>query len=1423
MKIREHVDVIPQPTVVRLEHLQSENAQWVTESYYLTDEIEKHLEALRGLFAQDAGSGIFLIGHYGSGKSHFLAYLTQQLRAKTFAARNPAVVPISLLNYRAEQPLESILEQELQTPAGEDRRQTWMKIARRYPAGLLLVFDELSEYLRSKPPGPSFNEDLRFLQFLGEWAQDHRLWILAALQEQIEHTGEIEYALFRKIKDRYPLLLLLTPSHVRDLIAHRILRKKSSYRPAVEQLASELKEIYPGSSIDYAELCDIYPLHPATLELLDELRDRFSQARGMIDFTLTQLLGNKAKEIPPFLDQPWGRFLTPDAIVDHFADLFEIQPQFLPIAQKVLPQYRKLIPTLFETKAQQELAWSLLKLLILVHLSPRREFLQPEEAALWLLYKVSAINPEKNREVVRKSLETLARHGSSIKQEGARFRLDLEDDSKEYLDTLLSKALAELRTRGDSVFESLVTALSHSDFNPFSLPRDRWHARKVRWHFHEWDLQVYFGGGRPPEQKGLALQIGLPWGPPAEGHCYKILPARLDPDTHILELAALHHLKQGPLPNRVLTRINERIGARLSWFASLIRNAYVEAAVLDPEGIKNSAPFHALQGSHAAWLNTLGEWMLRQIYPLFERFAPGFGPLPKEAYRQFMKFASEHDIGAQDAPDFVKLIREAYLVPMGLMQRRGSEYVMSPKLEGNELVRLLVPILDHHPTPARVYQHLSMPVYGLVADQIHLLLLVLLIQGELDITKGEHSYREIYDTLPSPLQYDKVLPGTALNLNQLRNLQTLCEGFRIPVPKQWSVLTQKRAVEQLRKHGSRQRDQLSAFVTQLKTYGEAGTLLADVEAIIAKWLALEKGDHELQGFQHFEHAAGSIHRFVVEANEMASLPQRFERLLRETQRFRHLFSDPIFAGCSDPDIATRLQALSPPPSLAEPEALEDWLNVAQALYRSYQVWYRSRHEEWRNAASRHPIWSYRMPAVARSRHLMLAEQIQQLENLLAEARVRRCAGMTSLDFQPACRCGFDGADSPLSDTLRRFEAASQQLENELSLFFQQDKVKSKVREWVNQGVEMSTPTLSYVEGRNTYPEVEQISLFDQHLSGLELAHPVDAEALMSLIGDQVWEKAALMKALDRFFERTGPRVVLRRPDSPPRKELVRWCYEQALRSAMKLPPVFSRPEQALAAELIDPSWVSGAALHALDELELGEEPALRILDMLLKGLVRPPEPCPTCGPAAAALDLMRPSPPTSPGELAARVRCLYEQHARFVKLRPQQWLAHLDGLAGTELTPPADAIETKLHDHIDAQWIVVDCLGLPLIETVRAVLAESLPQWKICSVEFALVSMRTSTDAFYRSVLDSGLNKTFEKIDAIDKLIHERKLTVQDLERLARAELQIAFKQLLPRLDPTKPVLVFGDHGFRLSKDGREFTHGGPSTLERMTAVFDLR
>jgi hypothetical protein len=106
---------------------------------------------------------------------------------------------------------------------------------------------------------------------------------------------------------------------------------------------------------------------------------------------------------------------------------------------------------------------------------------------------------------------------------------------------------------------------------------------------------------------------------------------------------------------------------------------------------------------------------------------------------------------------------------MGLLERSGREYVVPRRLDQKELVKLVMPLLDAQPAPEVVYRRLAQPVFGLVPDQIHILLAFLLVQGELDVMTGAQSMRDLYETLPTPIQYDRIVPGRALGLEALRD------------------------------------------------------------------------------------------------------------------------------------------------------------------------------------------------------------------------------------------------------------------------------------------------------------------------------------------------------------------------------------------------------------------------------------------------------------------------------------------------------------------------------------------------------------------------------------------------------------------------------------------------------------------------------
>ncbi len=1427
-RIADLVQVRPHPTVVRLADADASSAQWIEQSYLLTADVQGHLQALRHALGRGHGSGIFLIGHYGAGKSHFLAYLQRRLRAGDFRSPAPAVLPLSLLNYRAEMALEDIVGTALELePGGGDRRETWAPLAELYPNGLLLMLDELSEFLRAKPSPQAFHEDIRFLQFLGEWAQDHKLWILAAMQEQIEHTGDLEYGLYRKIKDRYPLRLLLSPAHVKELLADCILEKSPGYAPAVERLASELHEAFPDVRVDFADLTLIYPLHPATLELLEEVRDRFSSARGVVDFTVAQLCGNPERGIEPFLERPWGSLLTPDYILDHFRDLLEVQPDFLPLAQKLFPHYRKQMGALFPQAARQDLAWRLLKLLVLVHLSPERELLTPQQAAAWLLFKVTRVDPARNLALVQKTLEQLAAEGRFVQRQGAGFRLNLQDDSAASLDRLLQRELRDLPGDPELVMEQIVPHLGGEGFNPFVLPRERWQNRSVRWHFHAREFAVCLSNGQPQAPSHpIALCLRLPWGeiPEPVPGVWTLQPAALAVTEDLRELAALLRLSERVLAPEVMQRLQRRVRERLGLMTGQLTQAYRELHLSGPDGRPEGGFPDPGSKSLDAWLETCVPWILRRRYPSFERFAPTHGPLPKEAYRQFMRAVQVLGLEQPRSPqagEYLDVIREGYLVPMGLLRRAGNGYQLPAKLDGHELVQQVQRLVEHRPAPKTLYEHLAEPVYGLVPEQVNLLLLFLLVLGELDIVKAGQSYRDHWETLPLPIQYDRLEPARALGVDQLKELERLCEGLGLRIPAQWTVLAQRQMARRLAGLAAERGRELGTLARRLEEQQGGETLRERLQSHLAHWRSLEQGD-ALQALQQFLYQVGSSARFLSDDRELGALPARLDRFTAELSRLRHLFAQPPF---TEGEWADRLTELGQSPGLDQGEELDDWLQAAGRLYQTYAEAYREAHDTWWRQANQDPLWQWQPPALARSRHLHLERELEDWQSLQRQAFGHRCRGQLRLDYQTRCSCGFDGETAPAARDLEGLASLRKQLESALERFFSQDQVRERVDDWLNNGQEVNTDTQAYLAGQAKLPQVRNLTLFDRHLAGVETVDRISANALLADLAGPVWEPQALAAELTKRLQgRKAERIRIELPAAEGATDpLFPWALQQCLRHSVPLPVGLTSDQVAQAAGLLRPEWVSPSALAELEELRLGEAAENRILGWLLDGsfpVSDEPGPSPLI---RAALEILRPSSPAGPSELARLAAALYRRTPRLIALSPDAWMERLEALAHTPLPHSPEGLPDLLaRDGEDVQWLVIDALGLPLLELLQTRVEHWLPHWRMEQTGFATVNTPTDTDGFFARLLEGGINHPLEKINALDRLLHERDLPFDDMERLADAEIQAAARAVTARMDPKRPLRVFADHGFRLNPQGRGYRHGGGSTLEKVVPVIGM-
>ena len=1422
-RIRDLLSIRARPTVVQLAHLETDDAGWISESWCTTAVVAAQLTALRAALERPTGTGAFLVGQYGAGKSHFLAYVAQRLRAGELTPAEqgaPEVTALSLLHYAAEHPLEEIVGRALGLERTHDRRDAWAAVQERHPGGLVLLVDELSEFLRSKADARAFTEDVRFLQFLGEWAQQHRFFVVCGMQEQIEHVGELDRALYRKIKDRFPLRMLLSPAHVRELLQEGLFEKRDGFDGRARELADEvLAALPPGAGKPGRDaLAALYPVHPATLDLLEEVRDRFSQARGVVDFAVTRLAGSEERGVAPFLDQPWGEWLTPDAIVDHFRDLFELQAEFVPIAQLVLAHYERHLDALFDKPKQRELADRLLKLLVLVHLSPSRARLTPDEAAAWLFVRASRIDVAKNVAVVTRVLDHLAREGRYVVADGHGFRLDLGESDAARLGRELERAVAELEPLGDAVLDRLAPLLRGRRFDPFVLPRDEPEHRAVAWHFHERRYVAYLGEGDARAADEPTLVVRLPWGDstPALG-LRTLRPARIEPAPRHRELAAAVELAQRSWSEATATKLRERVERGTAAFEEEVFVSFQRARAVDANGLERPARTTELRAGFEGWLAAQAEEELRGRFPSFERFAPCHGPLSRDALERFARFVVEHDVGAESTDDAVALVREAYLVPMGLLSRRGRTYEVPKSAARNELVQLVLPLVEHAPPPRSVADRLAQPVYGLVPDQVRVLLLFLLGQGELDLTAGGKPYRESLDMRPDPLTCERVTPGRGLAPEAQRALGALCAELDVRAPDSWTALLAKRAVRDLAARGRGIADELNPLLFDLAGAEGTASLRERVEAVLTPWRELEEGG-ELEAFERFLRRIGPVARFADELRTVRALPGRLQRLMEGLRRHAHLLAQPALARAGDEALRARVEELGAAPAIERVEEAERWLGRAAALYREYAEDYQRRHDAWWAERREHPAWRYRVPALARSRHVGVEGELAALERARARARELFCDGVGDLAFRPVCACGF-GADDGIETVLADFERARDAVERELARFFERDDVRRRVREWVDEGLEADETTLAYAQGSVPLPGIEDVALLDRHLLGLELVRRVSLGHLAPALAGRTLEPDAAVRAFTEFLEQLGAgRVRFEGPtaDAGVDPRVARWCVEQALAHGVALPEGL----EALGDVPLDPAAVSAAALARLEALGLPRELEERVLAWMLEGKLAASA---SGGPLSAAIRALSDGVvPSAPGLLAAEAARAYAAHARLERLGGERWRAWLDGLADAALDPEPPPLAEVLRARAEEQWLVVDCLGAPLVAALEERLAALFAPWRVAGVEHALAPRETTTDAFYRELTGAGLARKLVKLDAIDQLVHGRDEPFDDLARLALAELEIGWRRVVEELDAARPVLLFADHGFRLAADGRGYGHGGPSTLERLVPLVSL-
>ncbi len=319
------------------------------------------------------------------------------------------------------------------------RRETFARLSSRLRDqgldGMVILIDELSEFLKVRPGSRAFNEDIRFLQFLAERGSEIPCWVVATLQERLEATGDVPPEAFGKTKDRYPVRLRLTGTHIKEIIEKRLVRKKEGADYHIRQIYADLREAFGDVGFGPDEFVGMYPVHPAAVNLLDELKPLFSQHRGVIDFIHSQLAGDPDRRIPGMIDMPSDTLLGADRIFDHFRDRIREVPELSGYSEKVYRYYEAELPSLVPDKGERRLAEKLVKILILQAISPLSRKVTVSDLARLALERVTTLESSVNYGLVADVLARLHRSGSYIACEAAkdpletRYYVDLAADA----------------------------------------------------------------------------------------------------------------------------------------------------------------------------------------------------------------------------------------------------------------------------------------------------------------------------------------------------------------------------------------------------------------------------------------------------------------------------------------------------------------------------------------------------------------------------------------------------------------------------------------------------------------------------------------------------------------------------------------------------------------------------------------------------------------------------------------------------------------------------------------------------------------------------------------------------------------------------------------------------------------------------------
>jgi hypothetical protein len=293
-------------TVIQFQ--QTNRIEQLVKTYVISDEMASKFNNL--IFEQlrfnQVGDkkGLFIIGNYGTGKSHLMAVISsiaenatllKQLNNKAVAkAAKPSIAGkfhlIRVEMSAVERSLRLCLTEEIENylnkigvdykfpPADKitNNKAAFQEMMAAFEAaypkhGLLLVVDELLEFLSSRKDR-ALILDLSFLREIGEICQDSRFRFIAGLQETVFENPRFKFAAneLRRVKDRFEQVLI-TRKDIKFVVSERLLKKTAKQKQIIRDYLEPFAKYYSSMNERMDEFVELFPVHPDYLDVFESI------------------------------------------------------------------------------------------------------------------------------------------------------------------------------------------------------------------------------------------------------------------------------------------------------------------------------------------------------------------------------------------------------------------------------------------------------------------------------------------------------------------------------------------------------------------------------------------------------------------------------------------------------------------------------------------------------------------------------------------------------------------------------------------------------------------------------------------------------------------------------------------------------------------------------------------------------------------------------------------------------------------------------------------------------------------------------------------------------------------------------------------------------------------------------------------------